>query len=148
MKERRLRVKETLNCTPEVFFNFITDYESYPDFFPMIKEVEVLKDTSDAKEVYFNCDVVVKKFEYTLLIKEVKNKGIHCELVSSNFFSLNSSSWDIKDLGDQKVEVTYDLEVEFKIPLPKILLNRFLKKETPKVMDICKREVERIQSQK
>ena len=115
------------------FYDVLMDYESYPEFVDGVNEIEVLERSETGAKVRYSLNVV-KTFTYTLnLVHERPNK-VTWSFESGDIFKVNNGSWTLKDLGDGKTEVKYDLELEFKLMVPKMILNKLVAKNLPAMM--------------
>jgi ribosome-associated toxin RatA of RatAB toxin-antitoxin module len=55
-------------------------------------------------------------------------------LESGDLFKKNDGNWTLKDLGGGKTEVTYTLEVDFKMFAPNAILSALTEKNLPVMM--------------
>ena len=94
-------------------YQAITDYKSYPNFVDGMKSVEVLSQSTDGASVKFNLNLI-KEVTYTLELKHKENAEVSWTLKSGDLMKVNNGGWKLKDLGHNKTEVTYHLEVELK----------------------------------
>ncbi len=115
------------------FYEILEDYEKYPEFVDGISEIEVLEKTETSAKVRYALNLI-KKFTYTLQMTQQKPNKLSWTLESGDFFKTNSGSWELKDLGDGKTEVTYGLEVDFKILAPKMIVNKLVATNLPAMM--------------
>lgn len=127
-------IKEVLSVDSEKLFQVITDYENYPDFVDACSGTKVGKREGGKVQVTYSVNLI-KEVSYTLEHIENKEAGtMSWRLVSSEFLKKNTGSWKIKALGPGKCEVLYNLEIEFKIPVPGLILNSLVKKSLPGMM--------------
>ncbi len=115
------------------FYEIIEDYEKYPEFVDGVSEIEVLEKSETSAKVKYSLNLI-KKFTYTLSMTQEKPRKLSWVLDSGDFFKTNSGSWELKDLGDGKTEVTYSLEVDFKILAPKMIVNKLVATNLPQMM--------------
>lgn len=124
------KVKDSIDIAAgaQQIFEVLTDFESYPDWNPDIKEVAI-KDKADdglASEVWFKVDAKVKTVTYTLTY-DYSN--------APESFSWDLKEGDLKKLSgsyafdefDDVTEVTYEVEIEPGFPVP-----GFLKRQAEK----------------
>jgi coenzyme Q-binding protein COQ10 len=124
-------LKEILPVDAQKLFQVITDYPKYPEFVDSCAGVQVGKREGSKVQVTYDVNLI-KDVSYTLEHEENAAAGtMKWQLVSSQFLKKNSGSWLIKSLGPGKSEVTYTLEIEFKIPVPGLILNSLVKKSLP-----------------
>ncbi len=114
-------------------YDVLIDYESYPDFVDGVSEIEVLTKSETAAKVKYSLNLI-KKFTYTLSMTQQKPNKLSWKLESGDFFKTNSGSWELKDLGNGKTEVTYSLDVDFKILAPKMIVNKLVATNLPMMM--------------
>jgi ribosome-associated toxin RatA of RatAB toxin-antitoxin module len=67
--------------------------------------------------VKFNLSLI-KDISYTIKLNNKVNQEVSWSLVSGDMMKVNNGRWTLKDLGGNKTEVTYFLEVELKGFLP------------------------------
>ncbi len=78
---------------------------------------------------------MMKDVSYTLDHKEdAASCTIEWTLVESDFFKMNNGRWTLKAVAPGKTEAHYALEVEFKIPVPGLILNRLVKGSLPSMI--------------
>ena len=116
---------ETFPCSPEQFFNIVSDYEKYPEFLTEVKGCKVLETKGGKKLVEFQVSVI-KTFTYRLWITEEKNKRVSWTLDSGDIFKTSVGSWDLEDSGG-KTKAKYAVDATFKVfvpgPVAKALVN-------------------------
>src|SRR4051812_4919144 len=110
---------DVLSVNPEKLLSTITQYEDYPKFVEGCTSVKVDRFPDGKVRVEYQVTVMSQNVSYTLDHWEDRKTGkVEWELVDSNFFKKNNGRWIVKPLGAEKVDVTYALEVEFKVPVP------------------------------
>lgn len=118
---------ETFPCTPEQFFNIISDYEKYPQFLSEVKSCKVIETKGNKKLVEFHVSVI-KTFSYRLWLTETPGKSVHWTLESGDLFKTSTGSWDLEAAdGGKKTKAKYAVDATFKIfvpgPVAKALVN-------------------------
>lgn len=108
---------EVFDVPVDKFYKAIIDYRAYPQFVDGMKSVEVQNEGPDGATVKFSLSLI-KEISYTLKLVHNENKEVHWSLVSGDMMKSNNGRWTLKDLGGNKTEVTYSLEVELKGFLP------------------------------
>ena len=98
-------------------YKAITDYKSYPSFVDGMKSVEVQTESAEGATVKFNLSLI-KDISYMIKLSHKPNSEVSWSLVTGDMMKVNNGKWTIKDLGGNKTEVTYSLEVELKGFLP------------------------------
>lgn len=104
---------EVFDVPVEKFYQAIVDYKNYPKFVDGMKSVEVVSESGDTSTVKFNLNLI-KEVTYTLKLTGKKNESVSWSLVSGDLMKVNNGGWKLKDLGNGRTEVTYQLEVELK----------------------------------
>lgn len=121
------RVKDSIDvpASAEELFGLATDFETYPDWNPNIKETRVEEVDADGRpsKVWFKVDAKIRQLSYTLAYD-------YSEAPTS--FSWTLVDGDVKELEgsytfdefDDVTEVRYELKIEPGFPVP-----GFLKKQ-------------------
>ena len=115
-------------------YEVITDYAKYPDFVDGVSSIKVLSQNETSAKVEY-CVNMIKSFKYTLTITQVKPTKVSWVLESGDLFKKNDGMWSMKDLGGGKTEVTYSLEVDFKMFAPNSILTALTQKNLPVMME-------------
>jgi ribosome-associated toxin RatA of RatAB toxin-antitoxin module len=123
--------QEKFSISKNKYFEAVTAYEKYPHFVDGVSSVKVERKGAGKARVTYEIELMGQKMNYVLDHTEDREKGsVEWHLVESNFFKVNTGKWKIS--GDEKgCDVTYDLEVEFKISVPGFILNRLVKGSLP-----------------
>jgi coenzyme Q-binding protein COQ10 len=108
---------EVFDVPADKMYKAITDYKSYPSFVDGMKSVEVQTESADGATVKFNLSLI-KDISYMIKLSHKPNSEVSWSLVTGDMMKVNNGKWTIKDLGGNKTEVTYSLEVELKGFLP------------------------------
>ena len=108
---------ETYDVPAEKFYQAIIDYKAYPSFVDGMRSVDVQNESADGATVKYNLSLI-KEISYTLNMKHKKNTEVSWSLVSGDMMKINNGKWTIKDLGQGRTEVTYNLEIELKGFIP------------------------------
>lgn len=107
---------ELFNCTPEEFYQIVSDYENYPEFLSEVKETEIIKEEDNKKLVEFRVSLI-KDFSYRLWITEEKNQGISWVFDSGDIFKISNGHWKLEDEAG-KTRATYWVEAKFNMFVP------------------------------
>lgn len=130
----KAEIHEVLSVSKEKLYAAIIRYEDYPQFVDGVKEVQVERKGAGKARVRYKVNVI-KEVTYTLDLVEDETRGeVSWTLVESDFFKKNVGRWQLKDAGAGKTDVQYELEVEFKIPVPGLILNRLVKGSLPPML--------------
>jgi coenzyme Q-binding protein COQ10 len=108
---------EVYDVPVEKFYQAIIDYKKYPEFVDGCKTLVVEKESAEGAIVKFTLSII-KEIAYTLNLKHIPNKEVSWTLVTGDMMKINNGKWTLKDLGNGKTEVNYNLEIEFKGFLP------------------------------
>lgn len=111
----------------------IVDYAKYAEFVDGVSSTQVLEQTEKKARVEYAVNMI-KSFKYILSTTHQKPTSVSWTLESGDLFKKNEGSWKLKDLGGGKTEVTYSLEVGFKIFAPNAILSSLTEKNLPAMM--------------
>jgi ribosome-associated toxin RatA of RatAB toxin-antitoxin module len=126
---------KTLETSQEKLFAAITRYEDYPQFVTGCKKVEVERKAPGQARVKYFTNILGKDLWYLLEHTEDAAKGVVAwKLVESDLLKVDSGSWTLRDLGAGKTEVTYGIEIEFKIWIPGPVLKTLTATSLPTVV--------------
>lgn len=131
---------EVFNCTPEEFFKIISDYNSYPEFLPEVKECKVVDSQENKKLVEFTVSVV-KTFKYKLWMNEDAPTGIKWELHSGDVFKVSNGSWLLEEEAG-KTRATYEVEAQFKGFVPGPIAKGLVSVNLPNMISAYHKRVE------
>lgn len=112
---------ETYDVPVSKFYQAVIDYKNYNKFVPGVDSIEVLNESADGATIKFNINVI-KKISYTLKLGHKKDQEVSWSLVTGDYMKTNNGKWTLKDLGGNKTEVTYALEIEVKGFIPGLSL--------------------------
>jgi coenzyme Q-binding protein COQ10 len=129
---------EIFDVEIDKIYNVILDYSKYTEFVAGVDKVEVLEQNDDSAKVKYSLNLI-KTFNYVLKLKHEKPNRVSWTLESGDIFKTNAGSWDLKDLGDGTTEVTYKLDVDFKIFAPKMIINKVVSSNFPAMMKAYKK---------
>ncbi len=123
--------KGVLGVDKNKLFDAIVRYEDYPQFVDGCTGVKVERKSAGHARVTYQMSLM-KDFSYTIDLEEDREKGtVSWKLVESDLFKTNNGGWKIKESAAGKVDVEYEVEVDFKIPVPGFILNRLVKGSLP-----------------
>lgn len=117
----------------ESFYNVITDYESYPEFVDGMQEAEIIQKSKNKVRVRYKINMM-KTFEYTLDHVHEEGKGISWSLVEGDLFKKSNGYWKLQETEDG-LEVTYGIDVDFKMMIPSMISKKLVNKSLPAMMD-------------
>jgi ribosome-associated toxin RatA of RatAB toxin-antitoxin module len=127
---------ETYDVNIDKLFDVIVDYNSYPEFMDMVDEIEVLENSDTSAKVSYGLNLI-KKFKYTLALTHEKPTKVTWELEDGDLFKSNTGYWELKKIDDNKTEVTYCIDVDFKVFAPKMIVNKVVSSNLPAMMQAC-----------
>lgn len=127
-------ISEVLAVDKDKLFATIVGYENYPKFVEGCTKVKVERSAPGRSRVTYHVSMM-KDVVYTLDHVESPETGeISWTLVSSDTLKKNSGHWQLKSVGSGKTETSYELEIEFNIPVPGFILNRLVKGSLPAML--------------
>ena len=122
------------NVPLDILWDVITDYEGYADFVEGLESIEVTKRQGKVTVANYTVSMFGKKVRYTLKHTEVPKKSLKWTMLEGEFFKHNDGGWDLKPLGDDKVEATYTVDVGFPLLVPKAIVNTLTGTQLPTMM--------------
>ncbi|MBI3722939.1 SRPBCC family protein [bacterium] len=130
-----------VDAPPRAVWDVVTDYESYPRFFPEFTEVSIIDTDGTAKIVEFTCDFG-KKVTYTLRIEhDEKNLTTRWTYVGGDLKD-SQGGWQFKEEGG-KTKVGYDVDAKVGFFVPKMISDRLVANNVPKMFEQLKGEVQK-----
>ncbi|MBI4925828.1 MAG: hypothetical protein HY843_07890 [Bdellovibrio sp.] len=130
----KAEIKRVLDVSKRALFQTITKYEDYPQFVSGCKSVDIERENETKARVKYLVSIM-KDVSYVLNHDENFETGeIQWSLVEGDFFQKNTGSWKLKEIGPEKTEAVYSIEVEFNVPVPSFILNRLIKGSLPEMM--------------
>ena len=127
-----LQKTETYPLAVEKFYQVITDYPSYPEYMDGVDEVQVIEQSPDMAMVEYAINII-KSFRYCLRLTHQAPHRVAWTLESGDLFKKNDGSWEFADLGDGNTRVTYTLDLDFKLLVPKMIVNKLVKNNLPQL---------------
>lgn len=124
---------ETFDVDINKLYDVIVDYARYPEFVDGVSTTKVLSQNETHAKVEYSVNMI-KSFKYILATTQQRPNKISWVLDSGDLFKKNDGSWTLKDLGNGKTEVTYALEVDFKMFAPNAILTALTEKNLPVMM--------------
>ncbi|MBC7537528.1 MAG: SRPBCC family protein [Bacteriovorax sp.] len=115
-------------------YDVLIDYAKYPDFVDGVSGIKVLSQSDTAAKVEYSINMI-KSFKYIINIKQEKPNRLSWTLDSGDLFKKNEGEWKLKDMGNGKTEVTYSLDLDFKMFAPSSILSALTSKNLPVMME-------------
>lgn len=131
-----------INAPQEHVFDIITDFESYPKFLSVMKDVTVNKKHKDLIEATFTIDVITT-IKYTLSLKLKRPNKILWHMLEGQMMRSNTGSWNLKAVGKDKTEVTYSIDIGLGLLVPRQVTNILVGSNLPKMLDEFKKHSEK-----
>lgn len=125
---------EIIDIDINKLYDVLVDYEKYPEFVDGVSGIKVLSKDEKAAKVEYNLNMI-KSFKYIINLKQERPGRLSWTLDSGDLFKKNDGEWKLKDLGNGKTEVTYTLDVDFKIFAPSSILSALTEKNLPSMMN-------------
>lgn len=126
---------KTLEVSRDKIFAAVTRYEDYPQFLTGCKKVEVERKAPGQARVKYFSNILGKDLWYLLEHTEDAAKGIVTwKLIESDLLKVDSGTWTLKDAGEGKTEVTYAIDIEFKVWVPGPVLKGLVATSLPLLM--------------
>jgi ribosome-associated toxin RatA of RatAB toxin-antitoxin module len=127
-------IKEVLSVDRDQLFRAIIQYENYPKFVEGCKMAQIVERSPGKARVKYHVSVM-RDIEYTLDLQDDAEKGtVDWTLLESDFFKKNIGHWVLKSVGPGKTEAYYSVEIEFKIMVPNMILNKIVKSSLPSML--------------
>lgn len=128
---------------PDAIMEVIADFEAYPEWQGEIKEAEILETDDDGWGTKVRYRVDAKLFSTTyVLAYTYTDSSMSWTLVSGDQVRKIDGSYLLADRGDGSTEVTYELEVEPAISVPKMLKRKAAQRIIDGALKSMKQRVE------
>lgn len=134
-------LKTVVDTSAENFWKAITSYDQYAAHLKGVNSVRVLNRTDNKVILEYNVEII-KKVVYEIVVTEHAPHTLSWELHRGSLFKRNSGSWVLEPEGNNKVHVTYTLDVDFAVFVPKMMINSLVGTQMPKTLDEFKRWAE------
>ncbi len=125
---------ETVDIEINKLYETIIDYDKYPEFVDGVSGIKIISKDETSAKVEYSLNMI-KSFKYIINTKQEKPTKVSWTLDSGDLFKKNTGEWLLKDLGGGKTEVTYSLDVDFKIFAPSSILAALTEKNLPVMMN-------------
>ena len=143
MAAKRAEHSLVIEATPDVCFEAIIDYETFPEWQAAVKQVEVLShdDEGRGRDVLFHIDAKVREVTYTLRYSYEPPHLITWDYVDGDVKSVDGE-FVFEDQRDGTTLATYSLAIDPGVWLPgpvkKVLTDQVMKRS----VEDLKRRVE------
>ncbi len=115
------------------FYDVLLDYKSYPEYLEGCDDIEVLEFSETGAMVKYSLNLI-KTFNYVLKLEHSRPNKISWSFESGDIFKKNEGAWELKDLGDGKIQVNYFIDLGFKLMVPKMILKKLVNRNLPSMM--------------
>lgn len=139
MVKKSIQIKAPI----QTVYDCVVDFASYPKFLSEIKTAKIDWCEDKEMEVSFKVDLI-KEISYTLSIDLDPPQGVTWKLKRGEFMKKNSGSWELKMLGDELTEATYNIELDFSLWVPKAITETLVEKNLPQTLKNFKKRTEKI----
>lgn len=132
-----------VEAAPQAVMEVIGDYEAYPVWQPEVKSAEVLESNENgwARRVRYEVDAKVFTATYVLRYTYT-DLTISWELDSSDQLRSLDGIYELTDLGDERTDVSYGLEVVPAVRMPALLRRQAAKRIVDQALRGLKQRVE------
>lgn len=125
---------EVVDVEINKLYETIIDYAKYPDFVDGVSAIKVISQNETSAKVEYSINMI-KSFKYIINTKQERPTRVSWTLDSGDLFKKNDGDWRLKDLGNGKTEVTYSLDIDFKMFAPSSILSALTDKNLPVMMN-------------
>ncbi|MBV70764.1 MAG: cyclase [Myxococcales bacterium] len=122
-----------INVPPSQFFDVIADYERYPEILPEMESARIIKREHGEVHAQFTFNLI-KRVSYTLAMVETPPHRLEWRLVEGPL-AKNSGSWQLTPMGDNQTLAEYSIDLSLGIFVPKAVINRFVVKTMPRLLN-------------
>jgi len=130
-----------INASADVLYDVITDYERYPEFLSDMESARVIRSDGEDAQVEFTLNLI-KRIQYTLDLKGQKPNRLSWSLARAKMFRHNDGSWEIEELGPDRVRATYSIDIGFFVLVPRTISNRLVGSSLPATLEAFKQRAE------
>lgn len=134
---------EVFDVEQEKIFKVLSDLKSYPDFMTGVEEVEVLEENANVIKAKYHLNLI-KKFSYTLNHTIEEPNRISWTMVDGDLMKKSDGSWTLKDLGNGQTEVTYQVDIDFKVMVPGMISKKLVSSNLPSMMKAVKEKAKKL----
>lgn len=127
------------NCSPQEFFQVISDYEKYPEFLDEVKSCKIIESRGDRDLVEYKISLI-KTFAYRLWMTKKPPFELHWEFDSGEIFKTSTGFWRINDEAG-KSRAIYSLDAKFTVFVPGPLAKALMSVNLPNMMTAYQKRV-------
>ncbi len=138
----KANISGTFNAPIKTVFQVISDFHKYPEFLPEVKRVSVIDGSHADKKLVEMQLQVIKSIRYQIWIYEKPPTEMSWKFHSGEIFKDNSGSWKLKDLGDGKTQVDYEITAKFGLLVPSMIEKTLIEVNLPSMLQAYKKRAE------
>jgi ribosome-associated toxin RatA of RatAB toxin-antitoxin module len=131
---------EIFPYSSEKIYQVLTDFESYPKFVEGVDDLVVLEKSEQYVKARYSLNMI-KKFQYVLEIRLEAPHQVSWTFLEGSLFKKNDGSWKLTPLEDNKTQVDYSLDVEFKLFAPKTIIKKLVETSLPNMLKSFEKRV-------
>jgi len=122
-----------INCSAEHFYHVLTDFEKQAEFVSDLQDAKILK--KDGETYRVKCKIrIMKEIEYEVEETGVPNKSLKWKLIKGQFMKKNEGSWEIEELGPDRIRANYTIELKLSALVPSSLTTQLARMGLPKML--------------
>ncbi len=139
----RVETRKILAVDKNKLFQTVFKYQDYPKFIHGLKSIEVRRTGLGTARLTYHLSLI-KDIVFTVDLIEDKDLGtVKWSLVASNFFETINGHWKVKELGAERCEVEYDVELESRVPIPRLILRQLVKRTLPGILKSFEKQAQK-----
>ncbi len=122
-----------INCSAAHFYSVLTGFEKQKDFVSDLQDVKLLSKEGETYTVRYKVRLI-KEIEYDLKHIGEPNKRMTWKLLKGQFMKVNEGSWDIEELGPDKIRATYSITLKLSALVPSSVTTQLAQLGLPKML--------------
>tara|TARA_B100001971_G_C18268046_1_gene596781 strand:- start:233910 stop:234335 length:426 start_codon:yes stop_codon:yes gene_type:complete len=134
---------EIFDVAIDKVYKVLTNFEAYPDFMDGVSSVKVLETNGNTIKAEYSLNII-KKFSYVMNHTVEEPTKISWSFVSGDLFKKSDGSWTLKDLGDGKTEVTYSVDIDFKVMVPGMVSKKLVSSNLPSMLKAVQKKAKEL----
>jgi uncharacterized membrane protein len=132
-----------INADADTILDVVSDLESYPQWQPEVRSVEVLATDDDGWPTKVRLDVDAKVAQANMLLEySYPEEGMRWRLLEGTGLSRNDGAYLLADRGDGTTEVTYEVTIDTSVPVPSVLRRQMARRLADSALKRLKTRVE------
>ncbi len=135
-------ISGVFNAPIKTVYQVISDYSKYPEFLPEVKRVSVIDASNPEKKLIEMELQVIKSFRYQIWIMAKPPYELTWKFHTGEIFKDNAGSWNLKDMGDGKTHVDYEIEAKFGMLVPKMIEKTMIEVNLPSMLKAYQKRAE------